>query len=317
MNRWKQSLERAGLDPKKELLLGLALILPFIGAFVLVYLTFGSSFYLVLPVIAYFFFLYLHLGRFRKILQKKEEKRTEEFVRLFTFFGVFIQDGFNVYSALKEIESFASEDMKGLIERLLHDVEEDKSVEPYIRFSSEFGDIAIKQVMISIYQMVDEGQGGVFIRQFERLFGRLSEQKHQSDKERWNEHLQTLSFLPLVGSGITMVALSLSLVNIMEGSLNVRYARLASIHGLPDGSLPHGRRPHLAQRDVSASGWHRDGRRPPDLDGWRPPGSDGRVREKPRRDFHGNHGRRPGDRRYLHLRGGTFLCAPHFEEIPD
>ena len=221
MNRWKQSLERAGLDPKKELLLGLALILPFIGAFVLVYLTFGASFYLVLPVIAYFFFLYLHLGRFRKILQKKEEKRTEEFVRLFTFFGVFIQDGFNVYSALKEIESFASEDMKGLIERLLHDVEEDKSVEPYIRFSSEFGDIAIKQVMISIYQMVDEGQGGVFIRQFERLFGRLSEQKHQSDKERWNERLQTLAFLPRVGSGITMVALSLSLVNIMEGSLNV------------------------------------------------------------------------------------------------
>ena len=75
--------------------------------------------------------------------------------------------------------------------------------------------------MISIYQMVDEGQGGVFIRQFERLFGRLSEQKHQSDKERWNDRLQTLSFLPLVGSGITMVALSLSLVNIMEGSLNV------------------------------------------------------------------------------------------------
>ena len=221
MNRWKQNMERAGLNPKKELLLGLALILPFIGAFVLVYLTFGRSFYLVLPIIAYFFFLYLHLGRFRKILQKKGEKRMEEFVRLFTFFGVFIQDGFNVYSALKEIEAFASEDMKGLIERLLADVEEDKTVEPYIRFSSEFGDIAIKQVMISIYQMVDEGQGGVFIRQFERLFGRLSEQKHQSDKERWNERLQTLSFLPLVGSGITMVALSLSLVNIMEGSLNV------------------------------------------------------------------------------------------------
>ena len=221
MNRWKQSLERAGLNPRKELLLGLAMILPFAGAFLLVYLYFGASFYLVIPVIAYFFFLYLHLGRFRKILQKKEEKRTEEFVRLFTFFGVFIQDGFNVYSALKEIEAFASDDMKGLLERLLQDVEEDKSVEPYIRFSSEFGDIAIKQVMISIYQMVDEGQGGVFIRQFERLFGRLSEQKHLNDKERWNERLQTLSFLPLVGSGITMIALSLSLVNIMEGSLNV------------------------------------------------------------------------------------------------
>ena len=65
MNRWKQNMERAGLDPKKELLLGLALILPFVGAFVLVYLTFGRSFYLVLPIIAYFFFLYLHLGRFR------------------------------------------------------------------------------------------------------------------------------------------------------------------------------------------------------------------------------------------------------------
>lgn len=218
---WKQQVIEAGLNPKKEIVLGVLLIVPFIGiAFAILYFL-GPSFYLVLPFLLYVFFLYLHFGRYKSILARRETALTDEFVKLFTFFGVYIEDGFNVYAALRAIEAFATPQMNAFLEDLLNDIEADKGVTPYVRFSSHFGEIAVKQVMLSIYQMVDEGQGGVYIQQFQRLFGKLSDQKHALSEEKWTERLASLSFLPLVGSGLTMIALSLSLVNIMEEALNV------------------------------------------------------------------------------------------------
>lgn len=193
----------------------------FLGLGVAMYFFLGPTYYLILPFLGGAVSVYLYLGRFQREIDRQDSDMTLEFVRLFTFFGVYVQDGYNVYRALKEIERFASPRMKERLARLSEGIENDKSVEPFIAFANDFEDISIKQVMLAIYQMVDEGQGGVYLRQFERLFGRLSAQKHQHEQEKWSERLQTLSFLPLAGSGIAMVALSLSLVTIMEGAFHV------------------------------------------------------------------------------------------------
>ncbi len=221
IQRWKKSVEAAGLNVSREIAFAIVLGAMSVLVTVLLYLFLGPSFYLILPVTAGMMAVYFYLGRFRRVLDRKDREMTLEFVRLFTFFGVYVQDGFNVYSALKEITGFASEEMKGRLEKLSSGIEEDKSVEPFIEFANAFKDISIKQVMLSIYQMVDDGQGGVYVRQFERLFGQLSEQKHRMKVEKWHERLKTLSSLPLMGSGIAIIALSLSLTSIMEGSLYV------------------------------------------------------------------------------------------------
>ena len=221
IQRWKKSVEAAGLNVSREIAFAIVLGTMSVLVTALLYLFLGPSFYLILPVMAGMMAVYFYLGRFRRVLDRKDREMTLEFVRLFTFFGVYVQDGFNVYSALKEITGFASEEMKGRLEKLSSGIEEDKSVEPFIEFANAFKDISIKQVMLSIYQMVDDGQGGVYVRQFERLFGQLSEQKHRMKVEKWHERLKTLSSLPLMGSGIAIIALSLSLTSIMEGSLYV------------------------------------------------------------------------------------------------
>ena len=218
---WKQAVIEAGLNPRKELFFGILLIVPFLLGAMAIYFFLGPSFYLVLPFLLYLFFLYLYLGRYKSVLAKREGALTDEFVKLFTFFGVYIEDGYNVYSALQAIQGFASPSMHRFLEDLLNDIEEDKGVTPYVRFSSHFSEIAVKQVMLSIYQRVEEGQGGVYVQQFQRLFGKLSGQEHALAEEKWIGRLSSLSFLPLAGSGLTMIALSLSLVSIMEEALNV------------------------------------------------------------------------------------------------
>ena len=69
-------------------------------------------------------------------------------------------------------------------------------------------------------EMVDEGEGGVYIRQFQKLFGRLSDTRHALDSAKRLSRLDTLSFLPLAGSGIAMLALTLSIMDIMGGMMD-------------------------------------------------------------------------------------------------
>ena len=79
----------------------------------------------------------------------------------------------------------------------------------------------IKEVMVSIYAMIEEGGGGAYIARFQHIFGKLSDDKHLRAKEKRVESLQNLSFLPLLGSGIAMLMLTVALMEIMGSLMNV------------------------------------------------------------------------------------------------
>ena len=150
-----------------------------------------------------------------------QQKNNDEFVRLFTFFGIYIKDGFNVYSALEAIKNYASDGFRIRLEKLLEGIGNDKSVQPFVDFASGFESLQIKEVMVSIYQMVDEGNGAPYIEQFRRLFGSLSDQRHKAFIEKKIGTLEGLAILPLIGSGIAIIVLTISIMEIMGGIANV------------------------------------------------------------------------------------------------
>ena len=221
MKKLRDNLAFLGLEPRKECIFFGMYSLLFVAAFVLVWLWNGLGYFLIFPTVGYLCFAYFYYARYAMAVNAKLEKRNTEFVNLFTFCGIYIGDGFSVYNALEKVRDFASDDLSPVLERLLLDIDEDKSVTPYVTFASYFRDVAVKEVMLSVYQMVDEGQGGVYIRQFQKLFGRLSDTKHQLENQRRLNRLDTLSFLPLAGSGIAMLTLTLSIMEVMGGLTDV------------------------------------------------------------------------------------------------
>ena len=46
----------------------------------------------------------------------------------------------NVYTSLKEVSSFVSIKLKERFDQLIIDIDEDKSVEPFIKFAKKFKD---------------------------------------------------------------------------------------------------------------------------------------------------------------------------------
>ena len=221
MNRLFLDMKKAGCKVGGEMALFTGITAGFLGVGAALFLWKGLSFLLLFPSLGYLGFAAFFFTRYAAALRKRLERLRGEFVSLFTFFAIYINDGFNVYNSLQNILPYASADMKPLLEELLQGIDSDKSVTPFVRFASGFEDIAIKEVMMAAYQMVDEGSGGAYIAQFRHLFGKLSDSRHEKSRKSKLDRLQTLSFLPLAGSGLAMLTLTLCIVEIMGGIMDV------------------------------------------------------------------------------------------------
>ena len=88
---------------------------------------------------------------------------------------------------------------------------------PFADFAAYFPDPKIKEVMVSIYQMVEEGSRSRYLVQFHRLFGKLSEEKRSDEAKRRLSKLDALSFLPLLGAMMSLLMLALAVGQIIGG----------------------------------------------------------------------------------------------------
>ena len=221
MGKLRKTMEDVGCTPSKEWTIYVVIVMALGGGAVGLYLYRGLSFLLLLPAILFVLFTFLYFARYPRLNRERLNRMGDEFVRLFTFFGIYVNDGFNVYNALEAIQAYAGPEFKKLLKKLLLDIESDKSVTPFVTFASALESVQIKEVMVSVYQMVDEGGGGAYITQFQHLFGSLSEQRHQANREKRIGALENLSFLPLAGSGIAMLVMTMAIVQIMGGIMYV------------------------------------------------------------------------------------------------
>lgn len=161
-----------------------------------------------------FDFVYLNSDKWAK--NKEFAILEREFAEIFSYFSIFIKNGFPSYSALENILPFASEKMKGRITNLLAEIDEDKTVMPYIHFGENFKSLEIKQVLIAIFKMSEEGGSEAYIRQFDTLFRALSNNERRSGIDKKKSRLDTLGIMPLLGSGLAMIIIIMAVVILLQ-----------------------------------------------------------------------------------------------------
>lgn len=220
MMNLKNKIELLGLNYKKEVVIFILGVLVISAFFPAIYFYSNNPLFLLIPSIVLILFIFLFLGRYDMYLKAINQHKEEEFIHLFTYFGIFIGNGFNVYNSLQKIKEFASDELEQNIGQLILDIDNDKSVTPYIKFSKNFKSLQIKEVMLSIYQMVDEGEGGPYIVQYSHLFGKLSDEKYANKRVKRIEKLRNMSIFPLIGSAVTLLGLTLLISNLTGGTLN-------------------------------------------------------------------------------------------------
>jgi hypothetical protein len=155
--------------------------------------------------------------QFRKALHGDDSLFQAEFTRIFAYFAIYIRDGLPVYHALEECVRYASPEMEKRLRALLEGIDSDKSVAPYITFGESFHSMEIRQLLISIYRMVDEGGGESYIRQFNVLFESLQANQAKAELERADSKLGSAAILPMADSALVMLLITIGIIQIIGG----------------------------------------------------------------------------------------------------
>ena len=161
---------------------------------------------------------------FNSYISKKKEilkDRENELITIIGYFQFFISNSYNVYQAFKSLVPYSSPWMEEQILSLTNEIDNDKSIKPFMNFANKFTNKVAGNVMLSIYQMVDEGENNIHMLQFESLFQQLSRDLNEQRIDEKDRSMGSISSLPLIGAGAVTVLLTFGIISLMGEMISV------------------------------------------------------------------------------------------------
>ncbi|MCD8209220.1 MAG: hypothetical protein LUC31_00105 [Coprobacillus sp.] len=197
----------------------LNILLLVLAAIILIYAFSWAMLVVVLVVIALIDYYLYSNNRAKKRLEVT--RHDDEFVSLISYLQIYISNGVNVYQAFKMTEPYLSEWMKDKVDTLLNDIDQDKTVQPFINFATNFTLHHYEDILIVIYQMVDQGNNNEFAQKFMYMFEKINEENTRATLESNRNSLDMMGSLPLIGAAVYTVCLTFGIISMLGGVISV------------------------------------------------------------------------------------------------
>ncbi len=220
-NNLKETIEFVGLSYTKEMLKIIVLNLLVLGSVSLIYFLLNNVVLSIFILIALIVIDYFLLSRFNDKKKALLKNRENELIAIISYFEVYVQNKNNVYQSFNMLIPYCSPWMKDKIEVLLKEIDEDKSVQPFVNFASNFHQLSTHSLMLSIYQMVDQGENTHQLKQFDVIFTELARNRNREMMEQKSNSLANMSTFPLIGAGLITITLTMSILSILGDLINV------------------------------------------------------------------------------------------------
>lgn len=220
-NKLKETIEFVGLSYTKEMLKIIVLNLLVLGSVALIYFLLNNVVLSIFILIALIVIDYFLLSRFNDKKKALLKNRENELIAIISYFEVYVQNKNNVYQSFNMLIPYCSPWMKDKIEVLLKEIDEDKSVQPFVNFASNFHQLSTHSLMLSIYQMVDQGENTHQLKQFDVIFTELARNRNREMMEQKSNSLANMSTFPLIGAGLITITLTMSILSILGDLINV------------------------------------------------------------------------------------------------
>lgn len=220
MSKLKERLSHLQISFNKEIVRFAAIsVVVTVGFLVAILMT--KIYYLAIAYLIFMLiFSYFYFSRYKSMENKQKQDDLIEFVNLFTFFRIYLKNGFGVYTSLKEISSFANQSLKEKLEKLIQEIDDDKTIAPFVNFAHHFEELIVEEMMISIYQMIDDGENSDYLVQFELIFDKFSDLLYEKYLRAKNSKLATLSNAPLIGASFLVIVLTIGVISILGEVIN-------------------------------------------------------------------------------------------------
>ena len=220
-NNFKETIEFVGLSYKKELLKIIIVNAVFIIGILLLYFLFDYLIYAIVAVIGLLAVDYLLISRYKDKKNLMLKKREDELIAIISYFEIYLQNKNNVYQSFNLLIPFCSPWMKDKIETFLREIDKDKTVQPFVNFANNFKQLASHSLMLSIYQMVDQGETTDQLKQFNVIYDELARNRNKEMIEQKERSLVNMSTFPLAGAGLITVTLTISILSLLGDLINV------------------------------------------------------------------------------------------------
>lgn len=220
-NRLKETIEFVGLSYQKELIILIITNVIFLAGAILIYIFFRNFIYSVFTLIALAALDYFLLSRYSDKKRMILKNRENEFIAIISYFEVYLKNNNNVYQSFLQLIPYCSTWMKEKIEEFLSEIDEDKTVQPFINFANNFQQLSTHSLMLSIYQMVDQGENSEQLINFNVIFDELSKARNQEIINQKEKALTNMSTFPLIGAGLITITLTIAVLSILGDLINV------------------------------------------------------------------------------------------------
>ena len=214
-NSLKETIDFVGLSYKKEILKIVILNIVLLIGVVLIYLLLDNFIYAIMLFIGSCLLDFFLLTRYNDKKQVILKNRENELVAIISYFEVYIQNNNNVYQSFAQLIPYCSDWMKEKIETMLSEIDNDKTVQPFINFAHNFQQLSSHSLMLSIYQMIDQGENSEQLLQFNVIFDELSKNRNTEMVNQQDRALSNMSTFPLIGAGLITVTLTISILTIL------------------------------------------------------------------------------------------------------
>ena len=215
MKKLKEQMLKLNKDFKNEITRNILLNLAIILCSVLI--VFLTKNLLILIYFAAFLILFnfYYYTRYSRLINKNNNNLINDFIDTFSYFRIYISNNRNVYISLKEISNYATSYVRGKLLELTNEIDEDKSLKPFLKFASYFNNKNVEEVMIAIYEMIDEGSNENYINQFIQTFTGFKIRILKTNEDKRLAKINFANSLSIVGIGILMVLIMLGIVSIL------------------------------------------------------------------------------------------------------
>lgn len=220
-NSFKDTIEFIGLSYKKEILKIVLINIASLGGIAILYFVFDYLIYVIVAAIALMAVDYLLLSRYKDKKNLMLKAREDELIAIISYFEIYLQNKNNVYQSFNLLIPFCSPWMKDKIETFLKEIDKDKTVQPFINFANNFKHLASHSLMLSIYQMVEQGESFEQLTQFNVIYDELAKNRNKELIEQKERSLANMSTFPLAGAGLITVTLTISILSLLGDLINV------------------------------------------------------------------------------------------------
>ena len=220
MNKLKERLIRLNISFRKELIRYIIIAVILLVIFTVVSILTKNYFLFIVMALVLLGFTYLYVSRYKAMEDKRKQNDLLEFVNLFAFFRIYLKNGLNVYAALKEMINFANQNLRELFQKLIDEIDENKSVEPFIKFAKYFNNLLVEEMMVSVYQIIDDGSDSNHLVQFELIYDKFSETLQKDRLNAKDKSLANLTVSALVGSAYLITVITIGIISILGDMMN-------------------------------------------------------------------------------------------------